>query len=124
VEAALRESEDLNRAILESVLNLVVVVDRTGRIIATNDAWRQPYDSLGARPSVGIEMGNNYLEVCSRAMTSGDRSVGEIVSGIESVLSGNRPQFRSEYLFSQPEISQTNKYPIPFRSCSECIWPT
>ena len=46
--------------------------------------------------------GDNRMTLLAPEMNLGDRSVGEIVSGIESVLSGNRAQFRSEYLRATP----------------------
>lgn len=94
-ERSLRESEALNRGIIDSLTSLVVILDRSGRIIAANEAWRKSY-LLGGIPAQGIDVGENYLEVCRAAARAGDVSA-EMLAGIEDVLSGKETEFQSEY---------------------------
>ena len=98
---ALHESETLNRAIIDSLTSLVVILDRSGRIIAANEAWRKFYPLGGVR-SRGIDVGENYLEVCRAAARAGDVSSVEMLAGIEDVLSGKETEFQSEYLRVTP----------------------
>src|SRR5215813_4150060 len=61
-ERALRESEALNRAVLGSLTSHVAVIDRDGKIIAVNEAWRrfaQERDSEALAGDVGL----NYLDI-------------------------------------------------------------
>ena len=98
---SLRESEAMNRGIIDSLTSLVVVLDRWGCIVAVNDAWRISY-RLGGAAAPGIDIGVNYLEVCCRASDAGDQFSSEVVSGIEGVLSGTRKEFHAEYTCVAP----------------------
>jgi two-component system, LuxR family, sensor kinase FixL len=101
-EETLRESEELNRVIIESLLSLVVIVDRAGTVIATNDDWRRQHDAPSTAPIPGIALGTNYFELCRAPAHAGDRLVEEIASGTEAVLSGKKPEFRCIYRYSAP----------------------
>ena len=74
VEETLRESDALNRGIIDSLTSLVTILDRSGCIITSNEAWRKSHELEGA-PTPGIDVGANYLEVCRRAASAGDLSV-------------------------------------------------
>ncbi|OAI41710.1 hypothetical protein AYO41_05300 [Verrucomicrobia bacterium SCGC AG-212-E04] len=97
----LRESEAQNRVIFNSLISLVVVLDRWGYIVAANEAWRISYRLGGAAPP-GIDIGVNYLEVCCRAADAGDSFSLDVVRGIEGVLAGTRKDFRDEYACDTP----------------------
>ena len=100
-QRSLRQSEALNRGIINSLTSLVVLIDRSGKIIAANDAWRKSY-RLGGVPTPGIDVGVNYLEVCRRAARAGDEIVGEALTGIEDVLTGKEGEFKNEYACVTP----------------------
>jgi PAS domain S-box-containing protein len=101
-EEILRESEELNRVIIESLLSLVVIVDRAGTVIATNDAWRRQHDAPSTAPIPGIALGTNYFDLCRAPAHAGDRLVEEIVAGTEAVLIGKKTEFRCIYRYSAP----------------------
>ncbi|HEX5709359.1 MAG TPA: GAF domain-containing protein, partial [Pyrinomonadaceae bacterium] len=95
-EEGLRESEELNQAVLNSLVAHIAVLDREGRIVAVNDAWRRfAEENGGAGESVGI--GANYLSACAHG-TSDDAEVRRVLRGIEAVLAGEREDFQIEYL--------------------------
>ena len=96
VEETLRESDALNRGIIDSLTSLVTILDRSGWIITSNEAWRKSHELEGA-PTPGIDVGANYLEVCRRAARAGDRSVVSVLEGIETVLNGKGIEFQCEY---------------------------
>ena len=102
-EQALRDSEEMSRDILNSVLTHIAVVDATGEIIAVNDQWRQ----FGAANAAGQQtidgVGINYLEVCRRAAADGVDAAGEALRGLEDVIAGRSPEFRLEYDCRSPE---------------------
>ena len=95
-QRAIRESEALNRGVINSLTSLVIILDRSGRVIATNDAWRTSAP-LGGVPSPGAEVGVDYLVACRHGARAGDHSCAEVLAGIESVLSGREWQFQKEY---------------------------
>lgn len=95
-ERSLRESDALNRGIINSLTSLVVILDRSGCIIAANEAWRKS-SPLGGVPTTATEVGVNYLEVCRRGVRAGDQSSVEVLTGIEAVRLGKEMQFQKEY---------------------------
>jgi len=101
VEETLRESDALNRGIIDSLTSLVTILDQSGDIITSNEAWRKSHELEGV-PTPGIDVGANYLDVCRRAASAGDLSVVPILEGIETVLSGKRIEFQCEYTCVTP----------------------
>jgi signal transduction histidine kinase len=49
------------------------------------------------------EVGQNYLDLCRRAIAGGDSSAQAILDGIEAVLVGSQPSFSAEYSCHLPE---------------------
>jgi C4-dicarboxylate-specific signal transduction histidine kinase len=98
-EGSLRESEALNRGIINSLTSRVAILDRSGCIIATNEAWRKSA-VLGGVPTAGTKVGVNYLEVCRRAARTGDPFSVEVLAALESVLQCKARQFQKEYGFA------------------------
>ena len=71
-EDALRGSETVKSAVLESLTSHVAVLDRDGRIIAVNESWRRFARESGVRNEESVGVGINYLEVCRSAAQAGD----------------------------------------------------
>lgn len=96
-----------NEAFIEEVLNSlsahVCVLDRHGVIIRTNEPWQQ-FARANSDSNMAIgATGDNYLDVCRRAVASGDTTVGPILAGIEAVLTGKRETFSAEYPCNSPD---------------------
>jgi signal transduction histidine kinase len=85
-DGALRESRALSDAIVQSLPGTVVVVNRSGVIIAMNHG--QPGAAAGGGHDAGLAIGASYLEVWRRLRAAGDRAAAEILRGIQSVLDG------------------------------------
>lgn len=92
----LRASEALNRGTLDSLTSLVVILDRSGCVVAMNEAWRNAHLTGNGRPA-RIGLGVNYLEVCRMAAKTGDSSMETVIAGIELVLRGLTDKFHAEY---------------------------
>ena len=101
-EAAIRASEAFTTAIFDSLSAQVCALDRNGVILKVNEAWKEfaRQDSAGTMALAGV--GDNYLDICRRAIAGGERTVQPILKGIESVLSGSRPTFSAEYACHLP----------------------
>jgi two-component system sensor kinase FixL len=84
-DGALRESRALSGAIVESLPGTVVVINRSGAVIATNH-WRR--GSAGAGHDSELAIGANYLDVWRALLAAGDRAAAEVLRGIQSVLDG------------------------------------
>ena len=103
VEEALRRSEELSQTVLDSLRAHIAVLDREGRIVAVNDAWRRfSAENGGAAPATDV--GVNYLEVCgAEAEGSGADGAADILEGVRAVLEGRRGSFEAEYPCHSPE---------------------
>jgi diguanylate cyclase (GGDEF)-like protein/PAS domain S-box-containing protein len=105
-ELALRKSEAFNRAILNSINNMIAVIDRDGNILAVNDCWRR-FASENAvekpgKPTVAAIVGKNYLDICKQAAGVGSEGALDAYNGIQAVLTGRLPHFATEYPCQSP----------------------
>ena len=102
-EEALRASEELNRRTLQALPAHIAVLDREGRIIATNQAWEEfaAQNEAAGKPSVAV--GASYIEICRHATADNDESAAEALAGIEAVMTGRQAQFTMEYPCHGPQ---------------------
>jgi signal transduction histidine kinase len=89
----LQQSRALSVAIVDSLPGRVVVINRAGRIVATNDWARR----TGAPPHPDLAIGADYLALWRGAVAAGDRAAADVLAGIDSVLDGTRAGFSIEY---------------------------
>ena len=101
---ALKDSEALNRAVLNSLPANIAVLKADGKIQAINEAWRRFAQANGAPPPGLVDTGTNYLEVCKRAALEGSDDSQRALAGIQDVLTGRRPSFEMQYLCHSPEM--------------------
>lgn len=102
-EAAMREEEIFNREVLDSLTAHIAVLDRKGRLLIVNAAWRGHASEHGVdRDTSGV--GANYLKVCDRAFREqGDELAGKVADGIRAVIEGRLKYFGLEYPCHSPE---------------------
>ena len=93
-DARSREAAELNEKVLASLRSQIAIVDRDGIILAVNSAW-QSFASQDDRARA--DTGVNYLQVCERAVVTGDTTAGRAATGITSVLQGRDDFFEMEY---------------------------
>ena len=97
-EKIIRDSEVLNRAVLNSVMADIAVVDRRGKIIAINESWERFVREDGCDTTLpGVALGVNYLEICEHAARDLGDEAQEKLNGIRGVLAHSRVTFRQEY---------------------------
>jgi PAS domain S-box-containing protein len=100
VENGLQESMRFAQSTIDALSAHVCVLDETGAILATNEAWRQ---FAKANPPLGpAQAGDNYLEVCDAAAASGDGDAAAFAAGIRAVMRGQRMEFEMEYACHSP----------------------
>ncbi|HEX9951298.1 MAG TPA: PAS domain S-box protein, partial [Rubricoccaceae bacterium] len=104
-EAALRarrESEALSHAVLASLSQLICVLGPDGVIVKTNAAWQSAGAARGLEGLAGLDVGTDYLDVCSRAAGRGAATAAAALAGITAVLSGAQTEFSMEYPCHSP----------------------
>jgi PAS domain S-box-containing protein len=100
-EEALSASEELSQAVLNSLHAHIAVLDREGRIVAVNEAWRR-FSAENGGAALTTDVGVNYLTVCGAAAGGAD-DAGDILEGVAAVLEGRRRSFEAEYPCHSPE---------------------
>lgn len=85
--------------VLDALAGPVAVLDRSGTIIAVNEAWRDFGRANSGRDVRHV--GTNYLDICDRAVGIEAACAKAAASGIRSVLAG-RSAFSLEYPCHSP----------------------
>jgi len=86
------KSLELSLTVLGSLLDCIAVLDRSGTIIAVNEAWKRSADDEDAPPVVKLGiLGANAIDVLGQAVTAAD------VAGAQSVLDGGAAVYGTEY---------------------------
>jgi PAS domain S-box-containing protein len=91
VEQPLSESERFARSTLDALSAHVAILDDTGRIIATNRAWRT-FAEANQPVLVGMLEGANYLALFASADGAGAEHAAAIISGVQAVMRGERQE--------------------------------
>ncbi len=101
IETALRVSESFNQAVLQALSANIAVLNRTGEIVAVNEAWKKfAFDNGAPEDRTGVGM--NYLKVCRAATGDGAEVAYQTAQGIQSVLEGKENLFTLEYPCHSP----------------------
>ena len=102
IEKALRNSERFLQSVVDALSAHVAILDESGRIIATNKAWRR-FASASCFEGEDCGIGMSYLHVCDSA--TGERSDGAAAAskGIREVIAFERDDFHMEYPCPTPD---------------------
>ena len=102
-QLAVVESEQFARTTIDTVPETICVLDKTGVIIAVNQAWRDFYDANyhDARAK-NYELGTNYLTVAESAIGADADEASAMAQGLTAVLKGERDSFSIEYPCDSP----------------------
>ncbi|MEJ2657934.1 MAG: sigma 54-interacting transcriptional regulator [Desulfobacterales bacterium] len=101
-ETLIRESEKFNRTVIGSLSDHIAILNREGKILEVNEAWKQFARENGKPPSTSIGPGVNYFDVCKRSAHEGDLIAETALEGILSVVEGLRASFQLEYPCHSP----------------------
>ena len=96
-QEALRESQELTNAILNSLTANIAVMDRGGNIVAINAAWERFARANGAIPLEKTSTGVNYLKAIQESTGDYSDNAKEALAGIQALLDGSLQEFSLEY---------------------------
>jgi DNA-binding CsgD family transcriptional regulator len=89
-------SEELARAVLDSLSAHIVILDANGVILETNRAWKD-YSIKSGTPAGFEYRGINYLKICD-ATTGEDAEIARrVAGGIRAVSAGKLKEFLLDY---------------------------
>lgn len=99
-EQGIEEERRFSQAVLNSLASGIAVLNKTGRIVFVNDAWRV----LGLENGIATEEWStqNYLHAMEAAAASGDEIAGEVAGKLTAVLKGDLQEFSTEYPYDSP----------------------
>jgi len=98
---ALGEADRVVRATLDSLSAQIDLVDASGKIFLTNEAWRR-FARANGTPPREVSEGANYLDVCDSAASAGSEEAAAFADGPRSVLDGRIEEFAMEYPCHSP----------------------
>lgn len=101
-ERKLRESGELNRTVLSSLMSNIAVLDKDGVIVAVNKAWSIFAEENGGDLSLQVGIGLNYLGICSKARKEGADEAKAALAGIQGVVDKSLKEFILEYPCNSP----------------------
>lgn len=90
-------SAEVSQSVLDSLSELVAVIDPDGSILAVNEAWRNSHLEANACTRM------NYLAVCRKAADCGDKTAAAVFHGISSVLEDGQRLYATEYPCHGPD---------------------
>jgi PAS domain S-box-containing protein len=101
-ELALRDSELFNKEVLDALTDHIAVLDKEGRIVVVNEAWRR-FATQNASDPAADGVGTNYLDVCEKAAVEArDPTAALVLAGIRNVINGSQNHFVIEYPCHSP----------------------
>jgi DNA-binding CsgD family transcriptional regulator len=89
-------SEELARAVINSLSAHIAILDKNGVILETNRAWNA-YSVKNGMPENFDYRGINYLEVCNAAKGEDASDAHNIAEGIRKVIQGHTQEFLFDY---------------------------
>jgi DNA-binding CsgD family transcriptional regulator len=98
----LSASDDLARTVLDSLSAHIAILDHTGIILETNQAWRN-YAISSGMPKTYDGKGDNYLEICGDARGEGSDDARRVADGIRAVISKEINEFLYDYPCHSPD---------------------
>ncbi len=96
-DKVIRASEEFNRSILASLHYHIAILDKSGLILAVNEAWERFGRDNGGMSSTNIGPGANYLDACRIADAKDDPFAQAAIIGIQKVQDGAQEMFSLEY---------------------------
>jgi len=96
------DNEMFTRTILNSLSAHIAVINKSGEIVATNEAWEKFGSENCTDEQISTTgIGQNYLQVCRRSAAF-EENTKYILENLEAILSGEKGEFSFEYPCNSP----------------------
>lgn len=103
-EDALAAAQAFSQGTLDAISAHLCVLDKTGRILAVNQAWRDFYDRNHPEPNAhDYCVGTNYLDICDASAESNPANTTSMATGLRRVIAGEIGVFSYEYPCHSPD---------------------
>lgn len=94
--------KELLQSILDALSAHIAVIDVSGKIVATNLAWRRFAEANGMTWA-GSGIGKNYIEICEKASGPCSEEAHDIAKHIRLILNGQIEDYYCEYPCHSPD---------------------
>ena len=105
-EKRLKESETFILGILNSLNHHIAVIDKSGNIVAVNEAWEKFALQNGETTLYRTGVGSNYYNVCENSAKNGDVIAKAALRGLKDVMNKRKPSLYIEYPCDSPNIQR------------------
>jgi len=95
-------SHPLAKTVLNSLSAHIAILDASGTILETNQAWRR-YAAAGKMDGDTSSIGTNYLAICDAATGQEVKDARAVARGIRSVIAGKTEEFLYDYPCHAPD---------------------
>ncbi len=100
---ALRKSERLAQAAMDSVSPRIAVLDMQGKIISVNQAWRAAAFTHGSTIGKDVCEGADYLDICDRVRGQDVEFARAMALGIRNAISDEKAECFNKYPCHTPK---------------------
>ncbi len=100
-EKRLLAQASITQSVLDTMDANVAVIDRDGRILYVNRAWRAAGGDAAPSP-MNLDVGANYFDACSAAERAGVTAAAAALVGMRQVLRGESARFAYDYTNEGP----------------------
>ena len=87
--------------VFNSLSEQIAVLDKSGTIMLTNQAW-QDFSKQNEGDPLRTDVGTNYLEICQNSEGDFSEGADKVLLGLQAVLDGNSPEYSFEYPCPSP----------------------
>jgi PAS domain S-box-containing protein len=91
-----------SQEILNAVSDYIVVLDRQGAVIMSNEFPEKPLPEKKKRSILSAIAGDNYLEILKKAANGGDGTLGMLYDAIVNILGGEGDFFSADISIDDP----------------------
>ena len=108
----------LFQAIFDSFSSRIVLLDRAGKIIAVNQAWKN--NSINSCLVKNASLGDNYLDICKTIVGSKQELAELIVAEIKAIA--NSEKVESKLHYTNEYLNQKNWFVIHLKQVKQADW--
>lgn len=107
IEKKINASEELKRAVIDSLGAHIAVIDAEGNIIEVNEPWLKFAVENGITDLERTVVNVNYLDVMRRAIIAGgDKEVSRHLQGVLDVMNGFLDTYEADYPCNTPTMER------------------
>jgi PAS domain S-box-containing protein len=98
-EEELKKSDEFSRGILNSLNSYIAVLNKTGEIIKTNQAWKIMSASAEMSKANFISEGKNILDILDKTSVAGNVVAKDTIVGLRDVMNGRTSVYKNQFYF-------------------------